>query len=63
LLANHGPVVAGDTLEAAVFAIEELEETAKLYLLLRGLNPRYLTPAQSEDLAKTFGLTLPGRGK
>ena len=42
LLANHGPVVSGDTLEAAVFAIEELEETAKLYLLLRGLNPRYL---------------------
>ena len=45
LLANHGPVVSGDTLEAAVYAIEELEETAKLYLLLRGLNPRYLTPA------------------
>ena len=34
LLANHGPVVSGDTLEAAVFAVEELEETAKLYLLL-----------------------------
>ena len=50
LLANHGPVVSGDTLEAAVFAIEELEETAKLYLLLRGLNPRYLTPAQVADL-------------
>src|SRR3954470_10445300 len=50
LLANHGPVVSGDTLEAAVFAIEELEETAKLYLLLRGLNPRYLTPAQMADL-------------
>jgi ribulose-5-phosphate 4-epimerase/fuculose-1-phosphate aldolase len=46
LLANHGPVVSGDSLEAAVFAIEELEETAKLYLLLRGLNPRFLTPAQ-----------------
>src|SRR5258708_13094126 len=59
LLANHGPVVSGDTLEAAVFAIEELEETAKLYLLLRGLNPRYLTPAQAADLSKTFGLTLP----
>jgi ribulose-5-phosphate 4-epimerase/fuculose-1-phosphate aldolase len=59
LLANHGPVVSGDTLEAAVFAIEELEETAKLYLLLRGLNPRYLTPAQVADLAKTFGLVLP----
>ncbi|NVN84477.1 MAG: aldolase [Rhodopseudomonas sp.] len=59
LLANHGPVVAGDTLEAAVFAIEELEETAKLYLLLRGLNPRYLSPAQVADLSKTFGLELP----
>src|SRR6202012_4699879 len=59
LLANHGPVVSGDTLEAAVFAVEELEETAKLYLLLRGLNPRYLTPAQIADLTKTFGVTLP----
>ena len=56
LLANHGPVVSGDTLNAAVFAIEELEETAKLYLLLRGLNPRYLTPAQIADLVKVFGL-------
>ena len=52
LLANHGPVVSGDTLEAAVFAIEELEETAKLYLLLRGLNPRYLSPEQVEDLTQ-----------
>ena len=59
LLANHGPVVSGDTLEAAVFATEELEETAKLYLLLRGLNPRYLSPEQIKDLVKTFGLTLP----
>ena len=60
LLANHGPVVSGETLEAAVFAIEELEETAKLYLLLRGLNPRYLTPAQVTDLSKAFGLGLAG---
>jgi 3-dehydro-4-phosphotetronate decarboxylase len=59
LLANHGPVVAGDTLEAAVFAMEELEETAKLYLLLRGLNPRFLSPQQIDDLSKTFGLTWP----
>ena len=59
LLANHGPVVAGDTLEAAVFAIEELEETARLYLLLRGLNPRHLSPEQVTDLVKAFGLTLP----
>lgn len=50
LLANHGPVVAGRTLEAAVYATEELEETAKLYLLLRGENPRCLTAAQVEAL-------------
>src|SRR6478609_11017219 len=62
LLANHGPVVAGDTLEAAVFATEELEETAKLYLLLRNLNPRYLTPAQVQDLVSHFGLELPEQG-
>jgi ribulose-5-phosphate 4-epimerase/fuculose-1-phosphate aldolase len=59
LLANHGPVVSGDTLEAAVFAMEELEETSKLYLLLRGLNPRYLSPQQVTDLAKSFALSLP----
>ena len=62
LLANHGPVVAGDTLEAAVFATEELEETAKLYLLLRGLNPRHLSPEQVTDLVKVFGVTLPEDG-
>src|SRR3978361_722353 len=62
LLANHGPVVAGESLEAAVFAIEELEETAKLYLLLRGLNPRFLTPAHGADLRKAFWLALPDHG-
>jgi ribulose-5-phosphate 4-epimerase/fuculose-1-phosphate aldolase len=62
LLANHGPVVAGDTLEAAMFATEELEETAKLYLLLRGMNPRYLSPEQVTDLVKVFGVTLPEHG-
>src|SRR6201993_4571858 len=62
LAANHGPVVAGGTLEAAVFATEELEETAKLYLLLRGLNPRFLSPEQIADLVKTFGLMLPEHG-
>lgn len=59
LLSNHGPVVAGDTLEAAVFATEELEEGAKLYLMLRNLNPRYLTPAQVADLVREFRLDLP----
>ncbi len=62
LLANHGPVVAGTTLEAAVFATEELEETAKLYLLLRGMNPRTLSPQQIADLNTTFGLSVPEHG-
>jgi len=56
LLSNHGPVVAGETLEAAVFATEELEETAKLHLLLRGLNPRTLSAEQVRDLVSHFGL-------
>lgn len=55
LLANHGPVVAGTSLAAAVNAMEELEETAKLHLLLRGLNPRLLSPEQIADLSRTFG--------
>lgn len=56
LLANHGPVVAATSLEAAVFAMEELEETAKLHLLLKGLNPRLLSPAQVRDLVAAFEL-------
>jgi ribulose-5-phosphate 4-epimerase/fuculose-1-phosphate aldolase len=50
LLANHGPVVAGSSLDAAVNAVEELEETAKLYLLLRGAKTRFLTPEQVREL-------------
>lgn len=54
LLANHGPVVAGKNLEAAVYATEELEETAKLFLMLRGENPRALTPEQVAELEMRF---------
>jgi ribulose-5-phosphate 4-epimerase/fuculose-1-phosphate aldolase len=50
LLANHGPVVAGTSLANAQYATEELEETAKLYLMLRSLPIRPLTPQQVEDL-------------
>jgi len=60
LLANHGPVVAGESLEAAVYATEELEETAKLHLLLRGVNPRLLSPGQISELKDAFKLDLPG---
>jgi 3-dehydro-4-phosphotetronate decarboxylase len=55
LLANHGPVVSGPGLDAAVAAAEELEETARLALLLEGRPVRRLTPAQIDELAQTFG--------
>jgi 3-dehydro-4-phosphotetronate decarboxylase len=54
LLANHGPVVAGTTLEAACDAIEELEATARLYLLLQGCRIRTLTPEQRTDLRERY---------
>ena len=54
LLANHGPVVAGRTLAAATDAIEELEETARLYLLLRGADIRPLTAEQVAEIRNRF---------
>jgi len=50
LLANHGPIVSGASLEAAVYATEELEETAKLFLLLRNVPIRALTDSQIDEL-------------
>jgi 3-dehydro-4-phosphotetronate decarboxylase len=55
LLANHGPVVAGTSLSAAQDAVEELEETAKLFLMLRGERVRALTAEQVADLRRKFG--------
>jgi ribulose-5-phosphate 4-epimerase/fuculose-1-phosphate aldolase len=54
LLANHGPVVAGSSLSAASDAVEELEATAKLYLLLRGQRIRTLTDAQVAELRARY---------
>jgi 3-dehydro-4-phosphotetronate decarboxylase len=54
LLANHGPVVAGKTLTDAVYAAEELEEAAKLFLMLRAQSPRLLSSPQVDDLLATF---------
>lgn len=54
LLANHGPVVSGRTLAAAADAIEELEATARLWLLLRGERVRSLTADQVADLARRY---------
>ena len=54
MLANHGPVVAGKDVESACNAIEELEETARLALLLRGTNVRALTDAQVRAVVTQF---------
>jgi len=57
LLANHGPVVAGTTLANAQYAAEELEETAKLFLMLQNRARRDLTPEQVANLRARFNLT------
>jgi len=54
LLANHGPVVAGRTLAEAVYNAEELEESAKIFLLLEGRATCYLTQAQVAEVAAAF---------
>jgi len=58
LLANHGPVVSGSGLEAAVYAAEELEETAKLFLMLRDVPVRPLDAQQIAELKSTFSLDI-----
>jgi ribulose-5-phosphate 4-epimerase/fuculose-1-phosphate aldolase len=58
LLANHGPVVSGSSLEAAVYAAEELEETAKLFLMLRDVPVRPLDAQQIAELKTTFSLDI-----
>jgi ribulose-5-phosphate 4-epimerase/fuculose-1-phosphate aldolase len=55
LLANHGPVVSGAILTDAVYAAEELEEAAKLFLMIRTQSPRLLNVSQVGDLLDKFG--------
>ena len=54
MLANHGPVVAGKDIEAACNAVEELEETARLAMLMRGIDARVLTEDQVRDVVTKF---------
>ena len=54
LLANHGPVVAGKSLKDAVYAMEELEETAKLFLMLKNMNTSFLDDFQIAELKNRF---------
>jgi 3-dehydro-4-phosphotetronate decarboxylase len=54
LLANHGPVVGGTSLAAATDAVEELEATARLYLMLRGESVRLLTAVEVAELRRKY---------
>lgn len=54
MLANHGPVVAGKTVEDACNAIEELEDTARLAMMTRGLNPRMISDADIRKIVTKF---------
>ncbi len=54
LLANHGPVAAGNTLKDAVHALEELEETANIFLALRGMETRPLTESQVDKIKRRY---------
>jgi ribulose-5-phosphate 4-epimerase/fuculose-1-phosphate aldolase len=56
MLANHGPVVAGKDVEAACNAVEELEDTARLAMILRGMNARALTDDQVRALVTKFDI-------
>lgn len=60
MLANHGPVVAGKDVEAACNAIEELEDTARLALMTRGMSPRGLDAAQVAAIVSTFDVEWDG---
>ena len=54
MLANHGPVVAGKDIEAACSAIEELEDSARLAILMRGYDAKMLSPEQVSALVTKF---------
>ena len=58
LLANHGPVVSGADLEGAIYATEELEETAKIFLLLQNAKTNCLNAEQIEELKVAFKLDI-----
>jgi len=56
MLVNHGPVVAGKDIEAACNAIEELEDTAKLAIMMRGYRAKMLTPEQVNAVVTQFNV-------
>ncbi len=55
LLRNHGLICSGSSLSEAVDRTEELEQTARLYFILRGQEVRHLTPEEVAELKRVFG--------
>lgn len=56
LLANHGPIISGKNIREAVFNAEELEETAKLYFMLKPFGMNTLTPENVNELDSLFNM-------
>ncbi|GGA26141.1 class II aldolase/adducin family protein [Neptunicoccus cionae] len=56
IMANHGAVVAGESLDRALWRMEELDNLARVYLLaLSTGTPEILTDAQMEEVVAAFG--------
>lgn len=60
MFANHGPVVAGKDIEAACNAIEELEDTARLAMITRGMSPRGISEGNVQRLITKFDVEWDG---
>jgi Ribulose-5-phosphate 4-epimerase and related epimerases and aldolases len=56
LLANHGPIISGKNIREAVFNAEELEETAKLYFMLKPFGMNTLTSENVNELDSLFNM-------
>ncbi|MGH6862215.1 MAG: 3-oxo-tetronate 4-phosphate decarboxylase [Phyllobacterium sp.] len=54
LLANHGPIVSGASIEEAVYAYEELEETAKLYFIIGDRKASLLRAEEIAEIDRAF---------
>lgn len=54
IMANHGPIVSAQTVESCVYGMEELEESCKLAMLLKGLDANKLTGEQIDFLLSKF---------
>jgi len=61
LLANHGAVVSGETLDVAVASAVELEEACRIALLTAGHDRRLIAPDQVVAITSRWGMPWTGR--